>query len=88
MQQFGKYIVQKYLDETSECEINVSYALKDELFNKLHQNSNYFTKDIFDECVQECLELIRGNVWNAFKREIVNMAGDADIEYGKPSLSN
>ena len=87
LQKLGREILKRYLDHSSECEINVSYALKDELFHKLAENGNIFTRDIFDDCVKDVVQLIRQNVWNGFKASIMKMALDEDINF-QPKMIN
>ena len=81
MQRIGIGIMKKFIDDTSECEINVSWVTKNTVIETLQENDNQFTNDMFDECVKECVELIRNNIWNGFKKSILKMAVDADINY-------
>ena len=80
-QQIGADILKKFIGETSECEINISWVTKNTVIQTLTMNNNQFTDNIYDECVKECIELIRNNIWIGFKRSILKMAVDADINY-------
>eukprot|EP01084_Bolivina_argentea_P056096 102704_1 len=72
-QNIGKIIMDKYIDSSGECEINVSYGTKQCVFQILEENGNMFTSNIFDGCTKEIVELIRMNIWSSFKKSIQDM---------------
>jgi len=73
--------MKKYLSANSECEINVSYEAKEEVYHTLSSNENIFPVDVFDECANQCVMLIRLNIWQEFTKSIMKMAVDADVNY-------
>ena len=78
--------MKRYLDDDSECEVNVSYVNRNGVYHTLEINQK-FTEGIFDVCCKECVELIRANIWSGFKKETLKMAVDADIAYEKDIAS-
>eukprot|EP00484_Ammonia_sp_Unknown_P027508 CAMPEP_0197032240 /NCGR_PEP_ID=MMETSP1384-20130603/10964_1 /TAXON_ID=29189 /ORGANISM="Ammonia sp." /LENGTH=473 /DNA_ID=CAMNT_0042461871 /DNA_START=36 /DNA_END=1457 /DNA_ORIENTATION=- len=82
-QDIGDEMMRKYFGPAAECEINVSYCEIENVRQTLKGNHHIFTEDIFDGCCNECVEMIRNNVWYGFKRSIMKMAVDADIHYHK-----
>eukprot|EP01084_Bolivina_argentea_P310553 537414_1 len=82
-QLIGKEIIEKYISATCACEINVSWVAKSEVYNRLDVDSGVFSADIFDNCAKQCVELIRYNRWTAFKRSILKLAVDVDMNYEK-----
>jgi len=81
----GEAMMKKYVDQYSECEINVSYGAKQRIYTSLKENGNSFVIDVFDECAEECRELIQTNVWNGFKQTIMKMAVNNESNTRKPT---
>mmetsp|Transcript_22051 Transcript_22051/g.35386 ORF Transcript_22051/g.35386 Transcript_22051/m.35386 type:complete len:391 (-) Transcript_22051:185-1357(-) len=80
-QQIGSEMMAKYMQSMAECEINVSHIAKRRVRQQLKQNGGVFVEHLFDECLTECVELMRDNIWSSFRSSILRMAVDADIHY-------